>query len=1029
MFDAIIGFSLRNRALVLVLAGGLLAGGFFSALRLPIDVFPDLNAPTVTLLTEAHGMAPEQVEALVTFPLESAVNGATGVRRLRSFSAPGISIVHVEFDWDMDVYSARQIVTEKLQVALGSLPPDIPKPIMAPMASIMGEIMLIGIYSENEMVDEMELRTLADWSIRRRLLAVPGIAQVVPIGGKVKEYQINIHPDQLAAYGISLEQAYQAAVEASENASGGVLRSQGKEYQIRGLGRAYTVDQLAKSVVTQTGQASILLEDIAQVEIGPALSLGTASANGIPAVVLSITKQPGSNTLTLTKRIEDALADIQQSLPEGVVIQQDSFRQSDFINVAIKNVMLALRDGAFLVVVILFLFLGNFRITLISVLSIPLSIAATFLVFSWMGITLNTMSLGGIGIAIGALVDDAIIDVENVFRRLRENHQLSTAMRKPVNEVVLEASKEIRKPMVSATLIITVVFLPLFFLSGVEGRLLQPMGFAYIVSIFASLLIALTITPVLAALLLPSSRNIGHEKEGWLAGLLKPLYRKTLDIALRFPWLSIVAALALLASALVIAPYLGRSFLPEFNEGALTISYVTAPGTSLDESDELGRMVEEKVLEVPGVISVQRRTGRAELDEHAQPVNAGELEVVLDIEAVERDVAMEAARAALGSIAGAQFTVGQPISHRIDHMLSGTRASIAVKLFGPELAELRRLAELVEAEMEQVEGVVDLAVEPMVNTPEISIIFNRESMALYGVTSGMLAEIVDLAFNGEVAGRVLEGQRSFNIVLRYESQSRDSIEAIRNALVSTPSGQMLPLSEFAEIDYDMGPNQIGRENAERKLVVQANVAGRDLGGVVADIQNRVETNLNFPAGYYVEYGGQFESEQAASRAIAILSLVSLLVIVLILYYQFGNLRDTLIALVNLPLALIGGIWAVRVTDGIVSMASLVGFITLFGIAARNGILLISHIRTLMNEGKPLQDAVRQGSVERLNPILMTALTAALALIPLALGVGEAGKELEAPMAIVILGGLITSTFLNMIVIPSLYSWFGKADPV
>lgn len=1029
MFDAIIGFSLRNRALVLVLAGGLLAGGFFSALRLPIDVFPDLNAPTVTLLTEAHGMAPEQVEALVTFPLESAVNGATGVRRLRSFSAPGISIVHVEFDWDMDVYSARQIVTEKLQVALGSLPPDIPKPIMAPMASIMGEIMLIGIYSENEMVDEMELRTLADWSIRRRLLAVPGIAQVVPIGGKVKEYQINIHPDQLAAYGISLEQAYQAAVEASENASGGVLRSQGKEYQIRGLGRAYTVDQLAKSVVTQTGQASILLEDIAQVEIGPALSLGTASANGIPAVVLSITKQPGSNTLTLTKRIEDALADIQQSLPEGVVIQQDSFRQSDFINVAIKNVMLALRDGAFLVVVILFLFLGNFRITLISVLSIPLSIAATFLVFSWMGITLNTMSLGGIGIAIGALVDDAIIDVENVFRRLRENHQLSTAMRKPVNEVVLEASKEIRKPMVSATLIITVVFLPLFFLSGVEGRLLQPMGFAYIVSIFASLLIALTITPVLAALLLPSSRNIGHEKEGWLAGLLKPLYRKTLDIALRFPWLSIVAALALLASALVIAPYLGRSFLPEFNEGALTISYVTAPGTSLDESDELGRMVEEKVLEVPGVISVQRRTGRAELDEHAQPVNAGELEVVLDIEAVERDVAMEAARAALGSIAGAQFTVGQPISHRIDHMLSGTRASIAVKLFGPELAELRRLAELVEAEMEQVEGVVDLAVEPMVNTPEISIIFNRESMALYGVTSGMLAEIVDLAFNGEVAGRVLEGQRSFNIVLRYESQSRDSIEAIRNALVSTPSGQMLPLSEFAEIDYDMGPNQIGRENAERKLVVQANVAGRDLGGVVADIQNRVETNLNFPAGYYVEYGGQFESEQAASRAIAILSLVSLLVIVLILYYQFGNLRDTLIALVNLPLALIGGIWAVRVTDGIVSIASLVGFITLFGIAARNGILLISHIRTLMNEGKPLQDAVRQGSVERLNPILMTALTAALALIPLALGVGEAGKELEAPMAIVILGGLITSTFLNMIVIPSLYSWFGKADPV
>jgi copper/silver efflux system protein len=1029
MFDAIIGFSLRNRALVLILGAGLLAGGFFSALRLPIDVFPDLNAPTVTLLTEAHGMAPEQVEALVTFPLESAVNGATGVRRLRSFSAPGISIVHVEFDWDMDVYAARQIVSEKLQVALGSLPPDIPKPIMAPMASIMGEIMLIGLYAEDGSVDEMELRTLADWNIRRRLLAVPGIAQVVPIGGKVKEYQVHIDPDRLAAYGISLEQAYHAVVEASENASGGVLRSQGKEYQIRGLGRAYTVDQLAKSVVTQRGLSSILLEDIATVEIGPALSFGTASANGNPAVVLSITKQPGSNTLRLTDGIDAALEDIQKSLPAGVVIQQNSFRQSDFINVAVKNVLEALRDGALLVIVILFLFLGNFRITLISVLAIPLSIAATFLVFHWMDITLNTMSLGGIGIAIGALVDDAIIDVENVFRRLRENHRLPVDKRQPVNAVVLQASKEIRKPMVSATLIITVVFLPLFFLSGVEGRLLQPMGFAYIVSIFASLLIALTLTPVLAALLLPSARNIGNEQEGWLAGLLKPLYRKTLGLALAFPWLSIFAALVLLASALAIAPFLGRSFLPEFNEGALTIGYVTAPGTSLEESDELGRMVEERILEVPGVISVQRRTGRAELDEHAQPVNAGELEVVLDIEAVDREIAMEETRKALGGIAGAQFTVGQPISHRIDHMLSGTRASIAVKLFGPELEELRRLAGLVETEMKQIYGIVDLAVEPMVNTPQISIHFDREAMALYGLSSGKLARMVDIAFNGEVAGRVLDGQKSFDIVLRYESESRDSLEAIRNALVSTPSGQMLPLSEFARVDFDMGPNQISRENAQRKLVVQANVAGRDLGGVITDIQNRLGDNLQLPAGYYVEYGGQFESEQAASRAIAILSLVSLVVIMLILFYQFGNLRDTLFALVNLPLALIGGIWAVKFTGGIISIASLVGFITLFGIAARNGILLISHYRTLMNEGKPLQEAVKQGSVERLNPILMTAMTAALALIPLALGVGEAGKELEAPMAIVILGGLITSTFLNMVVIPSLYARFGKELPV
>ncbi|QXD22375.1 CusA/CzcA family heavy metal efflux RND transporter [Opitutia bacterium ISCC 51] len=1029
MFDAIIGFSLKNRALVLFSALGLLAGGFYTALRLPIDVFPDLNAPTVTLLTEAHGMAPEQVEALVTFPLESAVNGATGVRRVRSFSAPGISIVHVEFDWDMDVYAARQIVSEKLQAALGSLPPDIPEPVMAPMASIMGEIMLVGLYAErtdeDEVVSPMELRTIADWTMRRRLLAVPGVAQVVPIGGELKEYQINVYPDRLAAFGMSLEEVYEAAEEASKNTSGGLLRTKGKEYQIRGLGRAYTVEHLARSVVGRRGEASILLEDIAEVQIGPAVSLGTASANGNAAVVLSVTKQPGFNTLALTEGIDAALADIQINLPPGVIVQKDSFRQADFINVAVKNVLIALRDGALLVIVILFLFLGNFRITFISVLAIPLSIAATFLIFRWMGFTLNTMSLGGIGIAIGALVDDAIIDVENVFRRLRENHRKPADLKQAVNTVVLLASKEIRKPMVSATLIITVVFLPLFFLSGVEGRLLRPMGVAYILSIFASLVIALTVTPVLAALLLPRARNIGKEKEGWMAGLLKPVYRVTLNLALAYPWMSIAGALVLLGSALAVAPSLGRSFLPEFNEGALTISYLTAPGTSLDESDAMGRMTEQQILGVPGVLSVQRRTGRAELDEHAQPVNAGELEVVLDIEAVDREMAMEEARAALGRIAGAQFTVGQPISHRIDHMLSGTRASIAVKIFGPDLDQLRVIASEIESQMQGIPGIVDLAVEPMVNIPQISIQFNREAMALYGITAGQLADTVDVAFNGEKAGRVLEGQNAFDIVVRYHSSSRDSLEAIRNALVNTPTGQMVPLSEFASVNYNMGPNQIGRENAQRKLVVQANVAGRDLGGVIADIQRQVKENVDFPSGYYVEYGGQFESEQSASRAITILSLVSLAIIILILYYQFGNMWDTLFALVNLPLALIGGVWAVRLTDGIVSVASLVGFITLFGIAARNGILLISHYQTLMREGVPLAGAVRQGSMERLNPILMTALTAALALIPLALGMGEPGKEIEAPMAIVILGGLITSTFLNMIVVPSLYSRFGR----
>ncbi len=1028
MFDAIIGFSLRNRALILIAALGLLLGGFYTALRLPIDVFPDLNAPTVTLLTEAHGMAPEQVEALVTFPLETAVNGATGVRRVRSFSAPGISIVHVEFDWEMDIYAARQIVSEKLQAALSSLPQDIPKPIMAPMASIMGEIMLIGLYAEKtdeeDRVSPMELRTIADWTMRRRLLAVPGVAQVVPIGGLLKEYQINILPDRLAALDLTLGQAYHAARDASKSVSGGLLRNQGKEYQIRGLGRAYTVEQLAQSVVSRKGNTSILLEDIAEVQIGPAVSLGTASANGLPAVVLSVTKQPGFNTLDLTRGIDAALADIEGSLPKGVAVQRNSFRQADFINVAVSNVMSALRDGALLVVLILFLFLGNFRITLISVLAIPLSIAATFLVFSWMGLSLNTMSLGGIGISIGALVDDAIIDVENVFRRLRENHKRTAEEKRPVSEIVLRASKEIRKPMVSATLIITVVFLPLFFLSGVEGRLLRPMGFAYILSIFASLLIALTVTPVLAALLLPSARNIGREKEGWLAGLLKPIYKKTLSLALVMPWFSVLLAFVLFLSALFIAPSLGRAFLPEFNEGALTVGYLTPPGTSLDESDAVGLMVEQELLAVPGVLSVQRRTGRAELDEHAQPVNAGELEVVLDIENVEREVVMEEARMALTKIGGAQFTVGQPISHRIDHMLSGTRASIAVKVFGPDLSQLRAIANDIEAQMEGIAGIVDLAVEPMVNIPQVSIQFDRSAMALYGMTSGELAEIVDVAFNGEKAGRILEGQKSFDIVVRYHLSSRDSLETIRDALVNTPSGQMVPLSELATINYDRGPNQIGRENVQRKLVVQANVAGRDLGGVIAEIQEKIGDNVVMPPAYFVEYGGQFESEQAASRTIAIISIVSLVIITLILYYQFGNIRDTLFALVNLPLALIGGVWSVKFTDGIVSIASLVGFITLFGIAARNGILLISHYHTLMDEGESLKAAVRRGSLERLNPILMTALTAALALVPLALGVGEPGKEIEAPMAIVILGGLITSTFLNMFVVPSLYCRFG-----
>ena len=1032
MFDAIIRFSLANRLLVLLAAVLFLMGGIYTAIRLPVDVFPDLNAPTVTLLTEAHGMAPEEVESLVTLPIEATVNGATGVRRVRSFSSSGVSIVHVEFDWDMDVYNARQIVAEKLQAVANALPEGVETPQMAPMSSIMGEILLIGLYAEQRngqpAFSTMDLRTMADWTIRRRLLAVPGVAQVVPIGGEVKEYQIELDPVRMQRYGVSLNEALAAAEAASENASGGVLRKNGKEYQIRGLGRAFRVDHLNASAVKVLDGVPILFSDIATVQVGGAVPFGSASANARDAVVMTVTKQPGANTLELTDRIDEVLTEIRQNLPDGMVLQQDTFRQSDFIEVAVHNVLEALRDGALLVVVVLFLFLGNVRITFISVLAMPLSIAVTFLIFRWMEISINTMTLGGIGIAIGALVDDAIIDIENVYRRLRENFHKPTAERKSVNAVVFEASREIRKPMISATLIITVVFLPLFFLSGVEGRLLQPMGLAYILSIFASLLIALTVTPVLASVLLASERLYRKDKEGWLAGWLKPAYRATLERVLTHRWIALAATLLMLTSALFLGPGLGRSFLPEFNEGALTISYVTSADVSLDESTELGRMAEQALLAVKGVKSVQRRTGRGELSEHSQTVNAGEIDVVLDLERNQQAELIQNVREALASVAGVQFTVGQPISHRIDHMLSGTRASIAVKIFGSELQQLRRLGESIEAEMADIEGIVDLAIEPMVNIPQISIRFDRQRMAQHGLTSGQLAEFVDVAFAGETVGRVMEGQRTFNITLRYQASHRNSIERLRDARVTTPLGATLPLSDFASVEYDAGPNQIGRENAQRKLVVQANVAGRDLGSIIAELQDKIEEQVTFPQGYYVEYGGQFESEQAASRAITLISMVSLLVIILILYHEFRSFRDTLIALVNLPLALIGGIWAVSLTGGVVSIASLVGFITLFGIAARNGILLISHYQHLLKSGMPFEQAIRQGSLERLNPILMTALTAGLALIPLALGEGQPGKEIEAPMAIVILGGLFTSTFLNMFVVPTLYGMFGPKPP-
>lgn len=1026
MFDRIIQFSLKNRLIVSIVTGLLLIAGIVITLRLPVDVFPDLTAPTVTILTEAHGMPPEEVETLVTFPIETAVNGATGVRRVRSSSAAGISIVWVEFEWDTDIFIARQIVNEKLQTAAATLPDGIDRPVLAPITSIMGEIMLIGVSLDPEHaagesgLTEMDLRSIADWTIRRRLLSLPGVAQVAPIGGEVKQYQIQVSPEKLAAYGISLNQVLHAAEGSNMNSSGGVYMDAGQEYLIRGVGRVQQLDDIASSVITTRNGVPVLIRDVAEVRIGPAVKFGDGSANAQPAVIITVQKQPNANTLELTERIDAALDDIRAGLPEGVIVNSEIFRQADFITVAINNVISALRDGALLVVVVLFLFLANLRTTFISVLAIPLSLVVTMLVFRFFGITINTMTLGGMAIAIGALVDDAIIYVENVFRRLKENRQLPETQRRPVYEVIYGASSEILSPMVNATLIIIVVFLPLFFLSGVEGRLLRPMGFAYVTSILASLLVAITITPVLSYFLLPNANFMKKEGDSWLVARLKTAYRRTLDVILDRPNPVLGISALVLIGSLALLPFLGRSFLPEFNEGSLTISLLTVPGTSLEESNRIGRLAEELLLSHEEVVSTARRTGRAELDEHAQGVNAAELDVRFRLDGGDKEHFLEDLRASLASLPGTNVTIGQPIGHRIDHMLSGTRANIAVKIFGSDLYRLRTIAEAVRGQMEGVAGVVDLAVEQQVDVPQVRIRFNRQSMATYGVTVGALAEAIDVAFNGEVASEILEGQRSYDLVVRFNAANRGNIERIRNALFDTPTGAKVPLSQLAEVRYEKGPNTISRENVQRKIVVQTNVSGRDLRSVVDEIRARVTANVDLPRGYYIEYGGQFESEQAATRVITLLSLLSIAAIFLILYLEFGEVRLAALIMVNLPLALIGGVWAVWFTSGIISVASLVGFITLFGIATRNGILMISHYQQLQSEGLSLRDTVVRGSLERLNPILMTALTAALALVPLALGVDQPGKEIEAPMAIVILGGLVTSTALNMIVVPSLF---------
>ena len=1023
MLNDIIRWSIRNRLLVVVASAVLVLAGVYTALRMPVDVFPDLTAPTVTVLTEAHGMAPEEVETLVTFPIETTVNGATGVRRVRSATSQGISIVFVEFDWGTDVFQARQIVAEKLQLVASQLPAGVPLPVLAPISSIMGEIMLVGITGA-EGISPMDVRSVADWTLRRRLLAVPGVSQVIPIGGQVKQYQVLVSPERLRAYGVTLEDVLEAAEGSNVNASGGVFMDRSQEYLIRGVGRVQGVSDIAQTVVTTRAGVPVLIGDVADVAIGPGTALGEASVNATPAVVLSIQKQPATNTLELTERIDETLAEIGETLPAGMTIHRGVFRQADFIRTAVDNVIRALRDGALLVVVILFAFLWSARTTFISVLAIPLSLVVAVFALKLLGITINTMTLGGMAIAIGALVDDAVIDVENVFRRLRENRHRPPAERRPAFEVIFLASQEIRSSIVTATLIICIVFLPLFFLSGIEGRMLQPLGIAYIVAILASLLVALTLTPALCSYLLPGSRELDRDQDSWLVRRLKAGYARVLGPALDHPRAMIGVGIGSVVAALAIVPALGRSFLPEFNEGTLVISALTLPGTSLAESDAMGRRIEQILLAHPAVEETARRTGRAELDEHAQGANAAEIDVRLDLEEHEMDVVLEELRQAITAVPGTQITIGQPIGHRIDHMLSGTRASVAIDLFGPDLYELRRLGEEIRAVAETVAGTVDLALEQQADVPQVRIAMDRQAMARYGVTPAWLAEMVDVAFAGEAVSTVLEGQQSYDLVVRFAPEARGSLEAIAGARFDTPSGAQVPLTELAEVRRDLGPNAITRENVQRKIVIQSNVAGRDVGSVVAEIERRVAEEVELPDGYYLEYGGQFEAAGEASRTIGLLSLVSLAAIFLLLYMEFGSSRQALLVMVNLPLALVGGVFAVVLSGGVLNVATLVGFITLFGIAVRNGILLVSHYNHLLGAGASPEEAVWRGSMERLNPVMMTALCAGLALIPLALAGGEPGNEIQSPMAVVVLGGLLTAVVLNMVVVPALYLRYG-----
>lgn len=1023
MLDKIIRFSLQNRAFVLMAAVLLMVGGIYTTSHIDVDVFPDLNAPTVVVMTEATGMAPEEVERLVTFPVETAMNGASDVRRVRSSSTAGFSVVWVEFDWGTDIYRDRQIVSEKLAEVGESLPPDCGKPTLGPQSSILGEAMIIGLDSDTTSMQD--LRTLADWTFRPRLLSLGGVAQVTVIGGDIKEYQIKLSPEKMKHYDVSLQEVISATESMNRNSTGGVLYEYGNEYIIRGLLSTDDIDGIGRAVVRMQGDVPITLNNIAEIAVGPkAPVLGVASHRGKPAVLMTVTKQPDASTALLTEKLDKAVEDLKSQIPSDVNVSTDIFRQQKFIDSSIDNIKKSLYEGALFVIIVLFFFLMNVRTTLISLVTIPLSLLVSVLTLKFMGLTINTMSIGGMAIAIGSLVDDAIVDVENVFKHLRQNRKLPESERLPVLEVVFNASREVRLPILNSTFIIVVSFVPLFFLTGMEGRMLRPLGIAFITALFASTLVALTLTPVLCSFLLGSEKSDKAGKEPALVRWLQKIYNVALEWVLSHKKLTLGSVAALFAVALALFCSFGSSFLPAFNEGSFTINVSTLPGVSLEESDNVGRRAEMLLLSVPEIKTVARKTGRAELDEHALGANVSEIEAPFELSDRPKKAVVEEIRHKLGTLPGVNVEIGQPISHRIDAMLSGTRANIAIKLFGTDLNKMFEIGNQIKTEISAIPGVVDLNVEQQVERPQLQIVPKREMLAKYGVTPSEFTDMVEVYLAGRTVSRVYEGNRVFDLTVKADDDSRSTIEAIRDMPVDVVGGKA-PFSQIAEIRSAAGPNTINRENVARKIVISANVSDGDLQGAVNRIRKTINDNVPLPEGYHVEYGGQFESAQSATRTLLVTSLMAILVIFLLLYGQFKNVRQASAVLLNLPLALIGGVFAIFFADGIISIPAIIGFISLFGIATRNGMLLIDRYNELRQSGLSLHDAVMRGSLDRLNPILMTALTSALALIPLALGGDLPGNEIQSPMAKVLLGGLLTSTMLNGFIVPVVYILISK----